>query len=183
MSKGKVNSKTKSKVNIDKQFRTHNGLSYNGDKSLVLTKIDRLKQYGRIELTTQEDLESNFQVGSMVDYMNHQNIYKAAGFITAFGDDYFDFITYDFEKKYRLRYKFITKMWVGSVYSTVGDVVSITTTTQKKKKVATKVDGIIVHYADKPSGAFKFKHTEKYRRMIKWLEYFKGKTEDEDNED
>jgi len=138
---------------------------------VLLAKIARLKKNGRKEITTKEALEK-FPIGSLISYMNKSGIFKTAGFICKLSDDYFIYLSADFSKKYRVRYKNVLKMWVGDVYKTSNDIVSIVPSTNKKTKLVAEIGKIPVYYTTNRNTLNRFMHTEKYQRMIKWYEIF-----------
>ena len=107
------------------------------DKAVLKTKISNMINNGRQEITTKDQLE-RFSIGSLISYININNIFKQGGFIIKFFDEFFVYITPDFTTKYRVRYKNILKMFVGDVYSVRNDIVSIVKTTQKNKLLITK---------------------------------------------
>ncbi len=143
----------------------------NRDKPALNLKIARLKNNGRKEITTKEALE-NFPIGSLVSYMNKSGIFKTAGYIRKFDDDYFIYLSADFSKKYRVRYKNVLKMWVGNVYKTSNDLVSIVPSTNEKTKLVAKIGKVPVYYTKNRNTLNRYMHTDKYQRMIKWYEIF-----------
>jgi hypothetical protein len=145
--------------------------SNNISKAVLSAKISMMIENGRKEITTKEELEK-FPIGSLISYMNKNNIFKLGGFIIKFSDEYFIFITPDFQTKYRVRYKNISKMWVGDVYSTKNDIVSLVKTSQPKTNFPVKIGNIIVYYAAKTFDMKRFENTEKYNRMSSWYNYF-----------
>lgn len=143
----------------------------NRDKPALNLKIARLKNNGRKEITTKDELEK-FPIGSLISYMNKSGIFKTAGYIWNFGDDYFIYLTADFTKKYRVKYKNVLKMWVGNVYKTSNDIVSVVPSTNKKTKLVAKIGKVPVYYTTNRNTLNRFMHTEKYQRMVKWYEIF-----------
>lgn len=141
------------------------------NRAAIAAKIDTLIENGRKEITTKEELEK-FPIGSLISYMNKNNIYKLGGFIIKFADEYFIYITPDFTTKYRVRYRNILKIWVGDVYSVTNDVVSLVKTKQKKTKFPVKIDNIVVYYAARLFDFKRFMNTERYRIMNNWFNYF-----------
>ena len=63
-------------------------------------------------------------------------------------------------------------MWVGSVYKTKNDIVSIIKTTQDKTKFPVIVNDIVIYYATRPFDSDRFKFTDKYKKIIQWCQYF-----------
>ena len=150
---------------------TQKNHAINKDKAILGAKISKMIENGRIEITTKEELEE-FPIGSLISYMNNNNYFKIGGFLTKITDEYFIFITSDFKQKYRVRYQYINKMWIGDVFSVKNDLVSIVPTTKTKTNYPVKVNNIVVYYAPNNFGVSRFKHTAKYKSMIQWTEYF-----------
>ena len=143
------------------------------NKDILKTKLDKLIENGRKEITSKEELEK-FRIGSLISYMNINDNFKKGGFIIKFADEYFIYITPDFLTKYRVRYKNIKKMWVGDPFKVRNDVVSIVKTKQKKTNFPVQVGGITVYYAAKTFDKQRFMNTDKYNTMISWYNYFIG---------
>ena len=142
------------------------------NQDIIEARIKTFIEYGRKEITTKEELEE-FPIGSLISYMNKDNMLKQGGFIIKFTDDYFNYITADFTAKYRVRYVNVKKMWVGDVYKVSKDIISLTTTTQPKTNFPVKVNNVVVFYAKNNFDIKRYTSTIKYKTMIKWCEYFK----------
>lgn len=148
-------------------------------KTSIATKIKTYLENGRQEVTTKKELEK-YPIGSLVAYVQKKDgILRTGGFITKFKKDYFVYIKPDnFDKAFRGRYQLISRIFVGSVYSTFNDIVSITTPPkQKVSNFPVEINGRIVYYGQKTFDVYRYKETEKYKRMIKWCEYFENKEE------
>lgn len=141
------------------------------DKASLSAKISNMIEYGRKEITTKEELEE-FPIGSLISYMNKNNIFKTGGFIIKFSDEYFIYIMPDFTTKYRVRYKNVLKMWAGDVYSVKNDIVSIVKSLNKKTNFPVKLDNIVIYYGKNNFDVKRFMNTDKYKNMIKWYEFF-----------
>jgi hypothetical protein len=141
------------------------------NKAIVAAKIDTFVENGRKEITTKKQLEK-FPIGSLISYMNIDNVFRSGGFIIKFTPDYFIYITPDFSTKYRARYSHILKMWAGNVYNTQNDIVSIVPASQDKTNFSVVVNDIPIYYAKKSFDAKRFKHTAKYKKIIEWCTYF-----------
>ncbi len=135
--------------------------------NFITTRIEN----GRKGLTTKKQLEK-FPIGSLISYMNVNNVFRPGGFIIKFATEYFIYITPDFSTKYRVRYSHVLKMWAGDVYHTKNDFVSIVQTTHEKTNFPVVVNNITVYYANKTYDAKRFKNTEKYKKIIQWCQYF-----------
>ncbi len=134
------------------------------DKALIAAKIDTIIENGRHEITSKKQLEK-YPIGSLISYMNNNNVFRSGGFITKFSDDYFIYILSDFKTRYRARYSHIQKMWVGSVYSTAHDIVSIVPSTNKKTNFPVVINDITIHYAQKTFDIKRYKNTDKFKRI------------------
>jgi len=143
------------------------------NKASFALKIDTMIENGRKEITTKKQLEK-YPIGSLISYLNNQNIFKPGGFIIKFNPEYFIYITSDFTTKYRARYSHIQKMWVGSVYKTKNDFASIVPTQQNKTKFPVIVNDIVIYYASDTYDVKRFKYTEKYKKIITWCQYFES---------
>lgn len=141
------------------------------NKAAFALKIDTMVKNGRKEITTKKQLEK-YPIGSLISYLNNQNIFRPGGYIIKFNPEYFIYITSDFTAKYRARYSHIQKMWVGSVYETKNDFASIVPTAQAKTKFPLIVNGIVIYYASDAYDIRRYTFTEKYKKIIKWCEYF-----------
>jgi len=146
-------------------------------KIFIAVKIETLLENGRKEIKTKKRLEK-YPIGSLISYMNIDNVFRPGGFIIDFNDEYFVYISPDFTTKHRGRYSHITKMWVGTVYTTRNDIVSIVPTLKKKTNFPVIVNGIVIYYAKKTFDAKRFKNTDKYKRIIKWCEYFEPRPDE-----
>lgn len=140
-------------------------------KYVVNVKIATMIENGRKEITTKDELEE-FPPGSLISYMNKNNVFKIGGFITEFEDDSFIYINTDFSHKYRVYYQNILKLWVGDVFVTKNDIVSLVKATQKKTNFPVKIGQIIVYYAKNNFDVKRFMNTEKYQKYINWVNYF-----------
>lgn len=143
----------------------------NKDKAALLSKISTLIENGRQEITTKGELEQ-FPLGSLISYMNTQGIFRTAGFIDKFEDESFIYLDIDFATRRRVQYIYIKKMWVGKVNETKNDIVSIIPSTAEKTKHFAKIGDIVVYYSNRPAMISRFKHTQKYQRMVKWYERY-----------
>lgn len=83
----------------------------------------------------------------------------------------FIWTTLGFDKKYRIRYNKIKRLWLGDVFQVDGDYVGF-----KKPECITKYEVKIGDYSVR---YFKDKHSrnvflasEKYKTMVKWYETF-----------
>lgn len=141
------------------------------NKDYVKAKISNLIENGRKEITTKEELEQ-FPIGSLISYMNKNNEFKIAGFITKFSDDYFIYIVPDFTQKYRVRYTNVIKMWVGDVYSVKKDIISFTKTSKNKTDFPVKLNNVILYYAKHNFDKKRYMNTNKYEISCKWIDYF-----------
>lgn len=137
-----------------------------------IVKISNWIERGRVEITTKKELEK-YNIGSPISYQNCNNIIRQ-GYLYKIKDDWFIFITMNLDKKYRVRYKNVIKMWVGDVYKTNDDIISLTTN-QKETNFPVKIGDNVIHYALNNFKAKRFMNTDKYQRMVKWYDYFINK--------
>ena len=142
------------------------------EKREIRTKIMCLIDYGREEITTKEQLEK-YAIGSLISYINKNNIFKIGGFILKFEDEYFIYITSDFTTKYKVRYTNIQKMWVGDVYKVRNDIISLAKATQEPTNFPVKIGKNIVYYASNSFFIKRFMSTDKFKIMMEWYNYFK----------
>lgn len=141
------------------------------NKDIIKTKIKCMVKNGRREITTKEELEE-FDVGSLISYMNNDNIFRPGGFLLQVSDEYFIYITPDLTKKFRVRFANVSKMWVGSPFQVTNDIVSIVESSQKKTNFPVKIGDVIVYYAQKKFDKMRYGSTDKYERCVKWYKYF-----------
>lgn len=141
------------------------------NKSLIAMKIDIMVENGRKEIATKKQIEK-YPIGSLVSYMNIDNVFRPGGFIIKFKPEYFIYIMSDFETKYKARYTHIQKMWVGSVYECKNDIISIVQSEKTKTKFPVLVNDIVVYYSPDAYNQKRFTYTEKYKKIIKWCDYF-----------
>ena len=146
--------------------------NYTVRKDWASAKISTYLENGRVEITTKDKLEE-YPPGSLISFIKKGNVLKVGGFLTKITDDYFTYITPDFQNKFRVKFSNVVKMWVGDVYSTTNDIVSLVKAPKKKKtNFPVKVQNITVYYAKNNYDAKRFKGTEKYKIMLSWCEYF-----------
>lgn len=137
----------------------------------IPVKNAELLECGREAVMTKEQLET-YPIGSSISYLNSSCEFQQGGFIIKYADEWFAFITPEFDLKVRVRYTNVLKMWVGNVFKTTDDIVSITRTKQKKTNFPVMIGNIPVFYGRKSYYAIRFRFTERYRRMADWHNYF-----------
>lgn len=144
----------------------------NNNPVALKLKISKLIKCGRKEITTKEELEE-YTKGALISYITKKGIFRSAGFIDKFEDESFIYLSViDFKTRVRVKYSSIQKMWVGDVYKTKNDTVSIIPSTNKQSKYFVKIGDVIVYYAPDSTMINRFKCTQKYDRMIKWHERY-----------
>lgn len=141
------------------------------NKALFASRIDSMIENGRKEITTKKQLEK-YPIGSLISYLRTDNIYKPGGYIIKFTPEYFIYILHDFSAKYRARYNVIEKMWVGSVYNTTNDFVSITPIKHIKTNFPVIINDVTIYYAKNTFDVKRFINTEKYKKITQWCQYF-----------
>lgn len=144
----------------------------NKNKSILELKLETLIENGRQEITTKKELEE-FQIGSLISYINTNGIFKVGGFVTKITDEYFIYLDDEFENKFRVRFNNVKKMYVGNVYDTKNDIVSIVKSDKTETKYPVTIDDIIVYYGYDSHDMKRYLHTKKYKLMDKWITYFK----------
>lgn len=140
-------------------------------KYVADVKIVQMLDNGRKEISSNSQLKK-YDKGSLISYLNKNNEFKLGGFLLEVTDDYFIYLATDFVTKFRARFKNIQKMWVGDVYSTYNDIVSLVKAKNKKTNFPVTVNNIVVYYAKNNFNVVRFKNTSKYKNMVKWVEYF-----------
>ncbi|AVG46850.1 hypothetical protein [Acanthamoeba polyphaga mimivirus] len=151
--------------------KTLNNTKSSKVKTLLLAKIETLKENGRKEITSKSQLDE-YPIGSLISYLNKNNIFKSGGFLIKITNEYFIYITPDFTTKYRVRFRNVNKMWVGDPRKINNDILSLKKTTSQKTNFPAKIDDIVVHYAKDNFSLKRFKNTQKYQRMLQWYQYF-----------
>lgn len=140
-------------------------------KTGIRLKTDTLIENGRKEILTKKQLEK-YPIGSLISYLNTHGVFRIGGYLKRFDDEYFVYTTVDFDKNIKVKYKCVSKMWVGSVYKCKNDVVSLIQCTNKKTKHYAKIGNITVYYTRDKNAIGRYLRTEKYQRMLKWYEKF-----------
>lgn len=144
----------------------------NKNKSILEMKLETFIENGRKEISSREELKE-FPAGSLISYINIYDTFKPCGFLTKVTKDYFIYLAPDFESKFKVKFINVKKMYVGSVYETKNDLVSIIKSTQPKTKFEVVIDGIVVFYAKDSFNVKRFQHTKKYKLMDNWIKFFK----------
>lgn len=138
----------------------------------ITIKVQTLVQNGRHEVTTKEELEK-YPIGSLVAFITKSGVLRVGGFITKFKKLYFVYVKDDFEKTWRGRYEKIDKIYVGDVYSTYNDIVSITEPKNRKTtNFPVTLNNAVVYHGKNNYDVKRFMLTDRYLNMIKWNEYF-----------
>jgi len=146
---------------------------YKLNKIETETKISCLLEHGRKEITTHKQLQK-FPFGSLISYTSNDDVFKNGGFLYKFdkNEEWFVYITPDFQTKVRVRYHNVKTMWVGDVFKVSGDLVSLSEPTTKQTNFPVKIGDHIIFYGRSTYHAKRFMHTEKYKRMLNWYHYF-----------
>lgn len=142
-------------------------------KTDIETKISTLLERGRKEITSHKQL-TKFPIGSLISYTNNDGVFKNGGFLYKFdkNGEWFVYITPDFETKIRVRYCNVKTMYVGDVFKVTSDIVSLSEPTTKPTNFPVKIGDRIIYYGKSTFLAKRFMHTDKFKRMIKWYDYF-----------
>lgn len=129
-------------------------------------------EHGRKEITDDFKKQAEkFKIGSLIAYETTDGRYTKGGFITEFHPDYLVWIALDFERRYKIRYHNVKRMWLGDVFKVEGDYVGF-----KKPDNVTNYEAKIGDY---PIKYFKnnrtlsiFLASNKYQTMVKWHNFF-----------
>lgn len=143
----------------------------NLDKSSLSLKISTMVENGRKQISTKEELEE-YPIGSLISYMTKGGIFRKAGFLDKLEKESFVYLSADFNSRRRVKYANIKKIWIGTVYETKNDIVSIIPSENKKTKFFAKIGNVVVYYAADSHSVGRFKHTQKYQRMTKWHDLY-----------
>lgn len=135
-------------------------------------KVQFFLSHGRKEITTYKELKK-YERGSIISYITNDNVLKMGGFITKITKEYFIYITPNYDKRYRVRFANVKKMYVNDVYSAhKSDFVSLSKATQVYTKFSIEIMGIPIYYTKNNFEINRYKSTIRYKNIIKWLEYF-----------
>ncbi|AGF84818.1 hypothetical protein QJ854_gp964 [Moumouvirus goulette] len=63
---------------------------------------------GRKVIKTKKELEQ-YSIGSLISYVNKRNEFRQGGFVTKITEEYFIYLTPDFQTKYRVRFNIVKK--------------------------------------------------------------------------
>lgn len=141
------------------------------NKSIIRTRVASLIGNGRKQITTVKELRE-YSIGSLISYLNNNGELKNGGFLWKITDEYFIYLAPDFVTKKRVRFKNVAKMLVGNVHSVNNDIVSIVKTDKLKTNYPVEIDEVIVYYARSEYDVKRFKNTDRYINMMKWIEFF-----------
>lgn len=72
------------------------------------------------------------------------------------------------------RYVNISEMWIGDVYTTRNDIVSIVSCERKKTKFSIIINDVII-FSGSEDNCSQFKHGERYEMITNWCTYFNNK--------
>jgi len=143
------------------------------NKAMVKGKIQTLIEYGRIEIHTREELKE-YPKGSLVSYLSKDDVFYLGGFLMSVGKKHFYIISdlADASNKIKISFKNINAIYVGTVFDTSNDVISIKENTKKPTKHPVKIGDIIVYYGKNRVDKNRFISTRKYQMMMAWYELF-----------
>jgi len=100
------------------------------------------------------------------------------GFLVKVNDDsliYFKLIT---NKKVKVDFQNVKKIWIGNVYNVKNDIVSLIASKKQKTPFPVKVGKIPIYYASDKYDYNRYICTEKYRIMKKWYDMFGSSNND-----
>jgi hypothetical protein len=156
----------------------------NKNKAYLKAKINSLIKKGRKIVKNRSELKK-CPLGSIVSYMDTQNIFHMGGFLDSIHKKYFTLrcdLTDDTDIE-TIMFDDIDIMYVGIVNKTKNDVISIVQHDKKKTKYPVKINDIVVYYANDSVDKDRFMNTEKYKRMVDWYEIYGNYISDEQDED
>lgn len=143
----------------------------NKNKAVLEAKIKSMIGNGRKEITTIKEMKK-YPIGSLISYMDNNNIYKSGGFLWRVKDEYFIYLNLDTDQKTRVRIKNVSKMWIGSVYEVSNDVISIVATNNNKTPRPVMVNDVVIYYGKNKGDFYRFICTAKYKLIEKWCKIF-----------
>lgn len=146
---------------------------FNSDKALRKAKIDSLIEKGRKIINTKEELLS-CPLGSIVSFITTDDMYYQDGYLVRIGEKTFSLILdlTDDAEIVKIKFKNINTMYVGFVYETKNDTVSIHKSDNKRTNFPVKINNTVIYYAKDKFDMMRFTNTDKYKRIIKWLSIF-----------
>ncbi len=134
-------------------------------------KHDNIIKYSRKKITTKHELEE-YPIGSLISYTNKKNEFRKAGYVLKYSDNYFIYVTPDFQTKYRVKYKNVLEMWVKKVDSPLKDLIWQAETIQEKTNFPIFIGNKVIYYAKNNSDRDKYMDTTKYKKLVKWYDHF-----------
>lgn len=143
----------------------------NKNKALVESKIKTMIKNGRKEITTLKELKE-YPIGTLISYMNTKGVYRTAGCLIKVADTYFIYINMDTDQKWRVRINTVDRMWVGSVFETQNDLISIVPTDKEETSTPVMIGKIPIYYAKNGYDYDRYTCTKKYKYMEKWDKLF-----------
>jgi hypothetical protein len=141
------------------------------DKSAINVKINSLLDNGRKEISSLKQL-ATYPPGTLISYLNTNGLFRLAGFLLQTHSNSFSFVTPDFTKRFRINFKFVSRLFVGSVYHCSNDLVSIIPTSKSETNFPVSIGDVIVFYAQTTYTKKRYQATEKFIRAVKWHEFF-----------
>lgn len=143
------------------------------DKAIIGAKIENMLTNGRVEIDA-KDIQKllEYPVGSLITFIDDLNIYRIGGFLISTSDDHFVYIKPNLKNKFEIKYSNVKKIYVGDVYKTKNDLVSIVETTRPVTKFPISVNNVIIFYGNDSFDYKRFKHTQKYKLIMGWYNYF-----------
>lgn len=141
-------------------------------QSHISMKVQIFLTHGRKVITTYNELKE-YKIGSIISYINKNNVLKMGGFLTKITKEYFIYVTPLYDARYRVRFANVKKMYVSDVYEAhKNDFVSLAKAPQDYTRFPAEIMGIPIFYAKSNYELNRFKSTIRYKDLIKWLEYF-----------
>jgi hypothetical protein len=137
----------------------------------VVARQAKMLQNGRKEITTRNEM-LEYEIGSIVTYMNKKNVLKNGGFLIEINENDFVYVDIDFDKMHTVKFKNILVIWIGSVFEVVDDIVSLVPSQKPSTNFPVTIAGFTIYYAKNNYDVDRFKATSKYNIRIQWCHYF-----------
>lgn len=151
-------------------------------KTLLNIAVHNFNKYGRKEIVVDVKdtigLRAKQEIkkcksGTLISYELKDGRYSKGGFLLESDQKYFVYYWLTFTKRYRVKYKAISKLWLGDVYKVNEDFISFKKAEiSAKLKCPIKIGNVIVKYVKDNYCRKRFMVTERYKTMVKWYEIF-----------
>jgi len=155
----------------------------NKDKNLVQEKIEKLLNDGatKIENPDYKKMSSLYdKIGKrlFISYITKDGQYRSGGFLTGISEYYFVVLGGQINNKisFSVQYSNVKELYAKQIQSHQSTTpIKPIKTKKPKTKFPVKINNIVVYYAKDNYDRRRFKQTNKYKRMIKYIEKKKKK--------